>query len=57
MDIVAFSTFGDEEQFNQYFAVSAEESLSSGLTQTDFDGEYRSSGLEIFYRQNFSTNA
>lgn len=53
LDVVAYSTFGDEEQFNQYFGISADESLSSGLSQTNVSGGYRSSGLELAYRQNF----
>jgi outer membrane protein len=56
LDVVAYSTFGDDTQFDRFFGISAEESLSSGLTQSNLDGGYRSSGLEILYRQNLVTN-
>ncbi|MEP1448012.1 MAG: MipA/OmpV family protein [Paraglaciecola sp.] len=56
LDLVAYSTFGDKEQFDRYFGISADESLSSGLAQSDLDGGYRSSGLEVFYRQNIFTS-
>jgi len=56
LDVVAYSTFGDDTQFDRFFGISAEESLSSGLTKSNLDGGYRSSGLEILYRQNLATN-
>lgn len=56
LDLLAYTTFGDEEQFDRYFGISAAESLSSGYNQTDFDGGYRSSGVALLFRQNLLRN-
>jgi outer membrane protein len=56
LDMLAYSTFGDAEQFDRYFGISAVESASSGLNQTDLDGGYRSSGVELVYRKNLLSN-
>ncbi len=56
LGVVAYSTFAAKEQVNKYFGISPDESVSSGLAQSDLDGGYRSSGVEILYRQNFFKN-
>lgn len=56
LDLLAYSTFGDKEQFDRYFGISAQESISSGLNQTDLGSGYRSSGVEFLYRQNLLSN-
>lgn len=56
IDIVAYSTFGYEEQFDQFFGISVADSVSSGLAHPDLDDGNRLSGVEIFYRQNLLKN-
>lgn len=50
----AFSTFGDSAFVNKDFGVSAEDALGSGLEQTDLDGGYRSTGLQVVHRHRFT---
>jgi MipA family protein len=46
-----YSTFGDRNNLNRDFGVTASESLASGLAQTNVDGGYRSSGLRVVDRR------
>ena len=53
-EVYAFSTFGDSAFVNKDFGVSAEDALGSGLEQTDLDGGYRSTGLQVVHRHRFT---
>jgi hypothetical protein len=55
-EIIAFSTFGSEDNINTFFGVSELDSDVSGLQQVDLDGGYRSSGLNIVCRSNIAYN-
>lgn len=49
-EIELFSTFGDKEQVNNYFGITQSDAIASGLAQIDFEGGYRSSGINALYR-------
>lgn len=51
-----FSTFGDQAFVEKDFGVSAADSAASGLAQTDLDGGYRSTGLQLVHRQRLTDN-
>lgn len=50
-ELIAFTTFGSQENINNYFGISEQDSIASGLTAINLEGGYRSSGLELIYRQ------
>lgn len=50
-EIYAFSTFGTDTFINKDFGVSAADSAASGLAETDLDGGYRSTGLNLIHRR------
>lgn len=53
-EVILFSTFGSEDNINNYFGVSEFDSAVSGLQEINLKGGYRSSGLNIIYRKNVS---
>lgn len=46
-----FGTFGNSDFINRDFGVTAAESVTSGLPETDLDGGYRSVGLTLIDRR------
>jgi hypothetical protein len=55
-ELILFSTFGSKDNLNNYFGVSEFDSTVSGLQSIDLDGGYRSSGLDVIYRENIRKN-
>jgi outer membrane scaffolding protein for murein synthesis (MipA/OmpV family) len=55
-EVFVFSTFGDRAFVEKDFGVSAADSAASGLAQTDVDGGYRSSGLQLVHRERLTDN-
>jgi outer membrane scaffolding protein for murein synthesis (MipA/OmpV family) len=49
-------TFHDGDYANRYFGITAEQSASSGLAETNLDGGYRSVGINYIYRKYLSQN-
>lgn len=49
-------TFHDDEYANRDFGITAEQSLTSGLAETDLDGGFRSFGINYNYRHYLSEN-
>ena len=54
--LILFSTFGNENNLNNYFGVSDTDATESGLQAITLDGGYRSSGLNIIYRRDMGEN-
>lgn len=50
-ELVAYSTFSSNENKNNYFGLSAEDEAATDLQAIDFDGGYRSSGVNLVYRR------
>lgn len=50
-EVYVFSTFGTDEFINKDFGVSAADSEASGLAETDLDGGYRSTGINLIHRR------
>ena len=50
-EIFAFSTFGTADFINKDFGVSAADSEASGLAETELDGGYRSTGINLIHRR------
>jgi len=50
-EVYAFSTFGTDTFINKDFGVSAADAASSGLAETDLDGGYRSTGINLIHRR------
>lgn len=46
-----YVTFGDRNNLNRDFGVSASESTASGLAETDLDGGHRSAGIRLVDRR------
>ncbi len=55
-ELVVFSTFGSKSNINNYFGVSEADSHESRLNKIDLDEGYRSTGLNLIYRNNIITN-
>lgn len=55
-ELFVFSTFGDRAFIEKDFGVSAADSAASGLAQTDLDGGYRSTGVQLVHRHRFGDN-
>lgn len=51
-ELFAFVTLGDADFINKDFGVTAEDSLSSGLPETELDSGYRSAGFTLLHRAN-----
>lgn len=49
-----YAKFGDSDHLNREFGVSPSEATASGLSETDLDSGYRSSGLRLVDRRFFS---
>ena len=49
-ELFAFVTLGDADFINKDFGVTAEDSLSSGLPETELDSGYRSTGVTLLHR-------
>jgi len=49
-EVYAFSTFGNGNFINKDFGVPASDAQTSGLTETDLSGGYRSTGIQGIYR-------
>ena len=56
IEVILFSTFGSEDNLNNYFGVSEFDSTESGLKAINLEGGYRSSGVDIIYRESMSMN-
>jgi outer membrane protein len=56
VEVILFSTFGNKDNLNNYFGVSEFDSTVSGLQSINLEGGYRSSGLNIIYRESMSKN-
>lgn len=50
-EVFAFSTFGTDDFINKDFGISAEDAEASGLAETDLDGGYRSTGINLIHRR------
>jgi outer membrane scaffolding protein for murein synthesis (MipA/OmpV family) len=50
-EIFAFSTFGTDDFINKDFGVSVADSEASGLAETELDGGYRSTGINLIHRR------
>lgn len=50
-EIVLFATFGDTDNFNDYFGVTELDSDMSGLQAIELEGGHRSTGLDFYYRK------
>ncbi|MGM0767647.1 MAG: MipA/OmpV family protein [Pseudomonadota bacterium] len=53
-EVGAVVTFHDDELANRDFGVDAQQSIDSGLPETDVDSGYRSTGFNISYRNYLS---
>jgi outer membrane protein len=49
-EVGAVVTFHDDELANRDFGVNTQQSMDSGIPETDVDGAYRSFGLNVNYR-------
>jgi len=50
-EVFAFSTFGTDDFINKDFGISAEDAEASGLAETELDGGYRSTGINLIHRR------
>ena len=50
-EVFIFSTFGTDDFINKDFGVSAADSEASGLAETELDGGYRSTGINLIQRR------
>jgi outer membrane protein len=55
-EVFGFSTFGTANFINKDFGVSGQDSVNSGLAETDLDGGYRSVGITVIDRRYLSRN-
>jgi len=55
-EVFGFSTFGTDNFINKDFGVSSQDSVNSGLAETDLDGGYRSVGITVIDRRYLSRN-
>ncbi|GAB3023298.1 MipA/OmpV family protein [Bowmanella dokdonensis] len=55
-EIGAVVTFHDSEFANRGFGVNAQQSIDSGIPQTDVDGGFRSVGINVNYRYYLNKN-
>lgn len=55
-EVYAFATFGTDSFINKDFGVTASDAASSGLTETDLSGGYRSVGITFVDRRNLTEN-
>ena len=46
-----YSTFGSDDFLNKDFGVTPADSAASGLPETDLEGGYRASGVNLIHRQ------
>ena len=50
-EVYVFSTFGTDDFINKDFGVTAEDAEASGLAETELDGGYRSTGINLMHRR------
>lgn len=50
-EVYVFSTFGTDDFINKDFGVTSEDAESSGLAETELDGGYRSTGINLIHRR------
>lgn len=50
-EVYVFSTFGSATFINKDFGVTAADSAASGLAETELDGGYRSTGINLIHRR------
>lgn len=50
-EVYVFSTFGTDDFINKDFGITAEDAAASGLAETELDGGYRSTGLNLIHRR------
>ncbi len=55
-EIELFSTFGDEEQINNYFGITQSDAIASGLAQISLEGGHRSSGIKAIFLKTLISN-
>ena len=55
-EIFIFSTFGTSDFINKDFGVTEADAIASGLTATDLDGGYRSTGVTVVDRRYITDN-
>jgi len=55
-EIYAFTTFGTADFITKDFGVTAADAVASRLPQTALDGGYRSFGIQLIHRRNFTPN-
>jgi outer membrane protein len=55
-EVGAVVTFHDSERANRDFGVNVQQSINSGIPETDVDSGYRSFGLNVNYRNYLSEN-
>jgi len=53
-EISLFTTFASADHLNDYFGISQEDEITSGLSQITLDAGYRSSGLLLSYGRNLN---
>ena len=56
IEISFYSSFADDVNLNNYFGITASDTVASGIEQTDLDGGYRSTGLNLIYRKTIIDN-
>lgn len=50
-EVYVFSTFGTDDFINKDFGITAEDAEASGLAETELDGGYRSTGINLIHRR------
>lgn len=50
-EMFVYSTFGSDDFLNKDFGVTPADSAASGLPETDLEGGYRASGVNLIHRQ------
>ncbi|MEM7283180.1 MAG: MipA/OmpV family protein [Pseudomonadota bacterium] len=56
VEAFVFATFGSSAFFNRDFGVTTQQSLDSGLPETDLSGGYRSLGIQVVGRWDLATH-
>lgn len=50
-EVYVFSTFGTDDFINKDFGITAGDAEASGLAETELDGGYRSTGINLIHRR------
>jgi len=56
LNVTLYSSFADKKNNNNYFGVTEADATASGLAQSDLQGGYRSTGLNLMYRTSVGVN-